>query len=148
MSRESSPYVVGEHWLDRRRDGRAAEVWQIAVYSPNRRSVLYKSTRTSDLEAAKAAIHAFVETARAKRPQASEDAEVLPHLFLYWREHGCNARNPDTIAGSLRAFIGFLLQDKVGARVRFPALKLTTLQIPECIRSPLPRQPRGRGSVA
>jgi hypothetical protein len=63
-----------------------------------------------------------VETERARKPQSIEDAEVLPHLFLYWREHGCNTLNPDTIAGSLRAFMGFLLQDEVGFMVRFSAL--------------------------
>lgn len=122
MARKTSPYVVGDHWLDRRRDGRAEHIWQIAGYTANRRSIVYKSTGTGDLEAAKAVIHAFVQAERAKGPQTSEDAEVLPQLFLYWREHGCNARNPDTIAGSLRAFIGFLLQDEVGVRVRFGGL--------------------------
>ena len=56
------------------------------------------------------------------RLQSSEDAEVLPHLFLYWKEHGRHTRNPDTIAGSMRAFIGFLLHDPIGVRVRFSEL--------------------------
>jgi hypothetical protein len=51
------------------------------------------------------------------RLQNSDDVEVLPHLFLYWKEHGRQARNPAAIAGSIRAFIGFLLQDSVGVRV-------------------------------
>ena len=61
-------------------------------------------------------------------PQSSEDAEVLPHLFLYWKEHGRHTRNPDTIAGSLRAFIGFPLQDPVRVRVRFSELTRTVFR--------------------
>jgi integrase len=122
VARDTSPYIVGEHWLDQRRDGKAIGIWQIATKSRNGRSVVYRSTRTRDLEAAKAAIDAFVANNRALKLQSSEDAEVLPHLFLYWKEHGQHTRNPATIAGSLRAFIGFLLQDPVSARVRFSKL--------------------------
>jgi hypothetical protein len=52
------------------------------------------------------------------RLQSNEDAEVLSHLFLYWKEHGRHTENSDTIAGSIRAFIGFLLQDPVGRGAR------------------------------
>jgi integrase len=128
LARDTSPYVVGDHWLDQRRDGKASGIWQIGAKSSDGRSVVYQSTRTRDLEAAKAAIHAFVETNRAMGLQSSEDAEVLPHLFLYWKEHGRHTRNPDTIAGSLRAFIGFLLQDPVRARVRFSELTRTVFR--------------------
>ncbi len=128
MARDTSPYVVGDHWLDQRRDGKAIGIWQIAAKSGDGRSVVYQSTRTRDLEDAKAAIHAFVETKRAMGLQSSKDAEVLPHLFLYWKEHGRHTRNPDTIAGSLRAFIGFLLQDPVRARVRFSELTRTVFR--------------------
>jgi hypothetical protein len=112
LARNTSPYVVGDHWLDYRRDGKAIGIWQIATKSGEGRSVVYRSTRTRDLEVAKATINAFVETKRAMRLQSSEDADVLPHLFLYWKEHGRHTRNPATIAGSIRAFIGFLLQDR------------------------------------
>lgn len=119
MAKNDAVYIVGEHWLDKRRDGRAPTIWQIARYVSGSRSIVYKSTRTDDLTVAKAAIHAHVEVERARRPQAPEDAEVVVHLFLYWREHGRDTRNPATIAGSLRAFIGFLLQDEAGVRIRF-----------------------------
>jgi integrase len=122
VARDTSPYIVGEHWLDQRRDGKAIGIWQIATKSSNGRSVVYRSTRTRDLEAAKATIDAFVANKRALKLQNNEDAEVLPHLFLYWKEHGQHTRNPATIAGSLRAFIGFLLQDPVSVWVRFSEL--------------------------
>jgi len=128
LARNTSPYTVGDHWLDQRRDGKAAGIWQIVAKSRDGRSIVYKSTRTRDLEVAKAAIHAFVETKRAMGLQSSEDAEVLPHLFLYWKEHGRHTQNPDTIAGSLRAFIGFLLQDPVRVRVRFSELTRTVFK--------------------
>lgn len=123
MSRETSPYIVGDFWLDKRRDGKSPEVWQIARYAEQSRSVVYRTTRSKDLAAAKAAIHAHVESERAKSLQPVEDAEVLPQLFLYWKEHGQHTRKPGTIATSLRAFIGFLMQDQLGARATIGQLK-------------------------
>ncbi len=128
MARKTSPYVVGDHWLDQRRGSEASGIWQITTKSANRRTDVYQSTRTRDLEVAKAAIDAFVANKRALKLQNNEDAEVLPHLFLYWKEHGQHTRNPATIAGSLRAFIGFLLQDSVSARVRFSQLTRTVFR--------------------
>ena len=117
MGKDTSPYVIGDYWLDKRRDGRSPDVWQIARYDPKSRSDVYRSTKQRELDAAIGVIHAFVEKERAKGPQAVEAAAVLPQLILYYDEHGTHTKNPDTIAGSLRHFIGFVLQDEVGARV-------------------------------
>lgn len=46
----------------------------------------------------------------------------MPQIALYWREHGQNAHRPGTIAGSLRAFTGFLMQDEVGATAKISDL--------------------------
>jgi integrase len=116
MGKDTSPYVVGDYWLDKRRDGRS-DTWQIATYSAKSRSVVYRSTKRRELEDAKGVIHAFVDRQRAKGPQSVEAAPVLPQLLLYWDEHGSKVRKPDVIAGSLRAFIGFLMQDEVGPAV-------------------------------
>lgn len=118
MSRETSPYIVGDFWLDKRRDGLSPDVWQIARYAERSRSVVYRSTRKRDLNEAKAAIHAYAEAERAKSLQPVTDAEVLPQLFLHWKEHGENTRRPDTVAGSLRAFIGFMMQDGIGIQAK------------------------------
>ena len=114
MPREKR-YSVGDYWLDKRRDGKSPDVWQIARYSEKSRSVIYKSTRCRTLEDAVAAIHAFVEAERSKKPQAAEAALIVPQIALYYREHGQHASKPVTIAGSLRAFMGFLQQDDIGA---------------------------------
>jgi integrase len=116
MGKDTSPYVIGDYWLDKRRDGRS-DTWQIATYSAKSRSVIYRSTKRRELEDAKGVIHAFVDRQRAKGPQSVEAAPVLPQLLLYWDEHGNKVRKPDVIAGSLRAFIGFLMQDEVGPAV-------------------------------
>lgn len=112
MGRETSPYIVGDFWLDKRRDGKSPAIWQIASYDPETRSICYRSTRRRDLEDAKGKIHAHVEKARAKQPQSPTDAKVIPLLFLYWEEHGKGVVSPATIASSIRAFIGFLMQDE------------------------------------
>lgn len=121
MSRENSPCIIGQYWLDKRRDGLAPDIWQIATYKPGTRSVIYRSTkcRTVDLDRASAILRAYEAAQRSTQPQAPEDAELLPHLFNYLREHGPDVHRLDTIKSSFRAWIGFLMQDELttGARV-------------------------------
>ena len=121
MPRDTSPLIVGEYWIDKRRDGVAPDVWQIATYKPGTRSVVYRSTkcRTAELERAGDILRAYEAAQRSKSPQDIEDAELLPHLFNYLREHGPDVHRIDTIKSSFRAWIGFLMQDELttGARV-------------------------------
>lgn len=117
MSRETSPFVYGEFWLDQRRDGRANGIWQIASYSPKNRSVIYRSTKQDDLERAKPVLVAYAEKQKAAGPQPADAAWIVPQLLLYFDEHGAHVttqRGAITIAGSLRLFIGFLMQDEIG----------------------------------
>ena len=114
MSRENSLYVVGEYWLDKRRDGASPEIWQIATYRPGSRQVVYRSTRLRDIEAAKGAIHAHDQEQRARKPQHADDAGIVAALAAYWDEHGKKAEAAYAIAGSFRAFMGFLAQDDTG----------------------------------
>ncbi|THG39461.1 tyrosine-type recombinase/integrase [Sphingomonas olei] len=116
MAREGDKYTVGEYWLDKRRDGKSPDIWQIARYAEKSRSVVYRSTKRKCLEEAKAAIHAYVEGERSKKPQTPDAAGVVPLLLNYWKEHGADAIKPGVIATSLRAFIGFMLQDEIGAQ--------------------------------
>jgi hypothetical protein len=46
------PLIVGDYWLDKRRDGLSPDIWQVASYAAKSRSVVYRSTkqRTVDLE--------------------------------------------------------------------------------------------------
>lgn len=121
MPRENSPFEYGGFWLDKRRDGRSPDTWQIASYAD--RSVSYRSTRTRDLEAAKGALIAHVQALRSRGPQAADEALVVPQLLLYHAEHGQFARSPHAIAASLRIFIGFLMADEVGAGATMADLK-------------------------
>lgn len=117
MPRDDSPYIVGDFWLDKRRDGKSPDIWQIARYAAASRSVVYRSTKQSSLEDAKPEIHNFAERERAKSVQAEEEARVIPLLILYWEEHGRDVVSPDQIASSIRQFIGFLNQDEAGLGV-------------------------------
>jgi len=121
MPRETSPLIVGDFWLDKRRDGIAPDVWQIATYKPGTRSVIYRSTkcRTLDEKRAGEVLRAYEAAQRSKSHQNVEEAELLPHLFNYLREHGPDVHRIDTIKSSFRAWIGFLMQDELttGARV-------------------------------
>jgi hypothetical protein len=111
MSRENSPFIVGDYWLEKRRDGKS-DAWQIAT--KRNRTVVYRSTKCRDLEQAKAVLRAFEADQRSRKPQSIEHAELLPHLFNYLREHGPDVRRVDTIKSSFRAWIGFLQQDELG----------------------------------
>lgn len=114
MSRDNSPYILGDHWLDKRRDGRSPSVWQIATSS--KRTILYRSTHSKNLDDAKAKLDAYVAELKSAKRQESRDAEVLPLLMTYWREHGSKTVNSDQTARSIRTFIGFLMQDQAGVR--------------------------------
>lgn len=113
MPRDDSPYTRGSYWLDKRRDGRAADIWQIARYE--RGTVIYRSTRTRELDEAIARLDALVEEERSRRQnQSPTEAMVAAHLVNYWREHGCKLVNSDQTGRSLRTFLGFLMQDAAG----------------------------------
>lgn len=117
MGRETSPYIVGDYWLDKRRDGKSPAVWQIARYEAGSRSVIYRSTHKRDLEEAKGVIVAHAEGERAKGKQEPHDARAIPILILYWKEKGRKNANHDQTARSIRTFIGFLAQDEAGLNV-------------------------------
>lgn len=115
MSRETSPFEYGGFWLDKRRDGKSPDIWQIARYDGS--TILYRSTkrRTEQLEDAKNVLIAHAAAAQAKGKQDADSAMVAPLLVLYWEEHGKNVLRPGQVASSLRQFIGFMLQDDIGA---------------------------------
>jgi integrase len=114
VSRETSEYILGDFWLDFRRDGKSPGIYQIARYDTETRSVIYRSTRKKRLDEARAELDAQFEAQRAKGRQDPRDARVVPILVLYWQEKGCKNKNSDQTGRSLRTFIGFLLQDSVG----------------------------------
>jgi hypothetical protein len=114
MPREDSPYIVGDYWLDKRRDGRSP-FWQVASYSEVSRSVVYRSTKCGALDDAKKFIRSFEAGQRSKeKHQPAISAEILPHLFHYLREQGPDVKRLDTMKSSFRAWIGFLSQDELG----------------------------------
>lgn len=81
--------------------------------SLNERQV-HRSTHTRSLEDAKGVLGAFLAEQKALTRQGAGDAQVVPLLMAYWKEHGKKSVNRDQTGRSLRTFIGFLLQDGVG----------------------------------
>jgi integrase len=115
MSREDSPLIVGSYWLDKRRDGKSPDIWQIATYSEKSRSVVYRSTKRRTVADADPILRAYEAQARStSKDQDAQTAELLPHLFNYIRERGPDVHRLDTIKSSFRAWIGFLMQDALG----------------------------------
>lgn len=115
MSKHDSPFTYGEFWLDKRRDGRTPNVWQIAF---NRgRSVAYRSTGCSDIEKAKKCLIAHATAAASKLPTTADEALVFTTFKLFWNEHGQNVVSPGQVESSLRVFMGFLIgQRDLGAK--------------------------------
>lgn len=114
MSRRKSPYVVGNAWLEKRRDGRSPNIWQIARKVNG--TVNYKSTRKVDLDEAKAALDAYHARERGLVMQENDQAEVAVILFHYFLEVGRNLINSDQTQRSIITFIAFMLQDEIGVR--------------------------------
>nr|WP_086493791.1 hypothetical protein [Novosphingobium panipatense] len=83
MPRETSPFILGDYWLDKRRDGKSPDIWQIA--GREKGQLVYRSTKCRDVEKAKEALRTFDSQGRAKQKQSNEDAELVPQLFLYAR---------------------------------------------------------------
>ena len=96
MSRETSPCIVGDWWLDKRRDGKSPDIWQAATYKRGSRQVVYRTTKCRGLDDATTWLFAFVDEQRSKRPQTVEAAKLVPALFTYWEEHGKAAERPDS----------------------------------------------------
>lgn len=114
MGKETSPWIVGDYWLDKRRDGKSPEIWQIA--RSERGTIIYRSTRKRELEAAKAELNAYVDMQKAKRRQDASAALIAPMLFTYWNEVGKDLINNDQTARSIRTFLAFLMQDEAGVQ--------------------------------
>lgn len=115
MSRENSPHIIGECWLDKRRDGRSPDIWQIARYDEKSRSTVYRSTKQRALDDAIGYFQSWDADQRSRdKNQPKEEAKLLPHLFNYLREQGPDVKRLDTIKSSFRAWIGFLQQDELG----------------------------------
>lgn len=115
--RTRSPHIAGPFWLDRRA-GSVSPFWQIAWYDEERRRVRYVSTRSASVDDAIVALDAHYAWWKAKGQQDAS-ADLLPQLLLYWEERGRHAVSPDQIASSLRAFIGFLMQDEATPGLTF-----------------------------
>lgn len=115
MSRERPIFTVGDYWLEKRRDGKSPDIWQIARYSEKSRSTVYRSTKRRSLEEAKEVLRAYEADERTKaKEQPADQSELVPHLFHYLREQGPDVVRLDTIKSSFRAWIGFLQQDELG----------------------------------
>lgn len=111
MPRETSPLIIGDYWLDKRRDGKSRDIWQIATAIG--RTIVYRSTKCRDVTAAGAVLRSYEAAQRSKTRQPAQEAELLPHLFHYLREHGPDIHRVDTIKSSFRAWIGFFMQDEL-----------------------------------
>jgi len=126
MPRHDSPLVVGDYWLDKRRDGKSPDIWQIATYAEKSRSIVYRSTKRRTVEEAEPVLRAY-EAAERTKSRDQTASELIPHLFHYLREHGPDVKRIDTVKSSFRAWIGFFQQDDLGTGVAVSDLTKSTV---------------------
>lgn len=104
-------YTVGEFWLAARAE---SPFLQIRWYDERTKTTRGKSTRCRSLDAAIDAILAHEEAHRSKRLQPADQVMAVTTFMDFWKERGRTRKNAATIASSLRIFIAFLDQDRVG----------------------------------
>lgn len=113
MPRENSKYVRDPYWIDKRRDGKAPDIWQIA--RSERGTVIYRSTRKRELADAIPVMDAYIEEQISKQKgQSPADALAAAHIVNYWKEKGRKLVNKDQTERSLRTFLAFLMRDEAG----------------------------------
>lgn len=117
---EQRLFTAGRFWLARREQ---SPFYQIRWYDEATKTTRGKSTGCGTLDAAKRAILAHAEADLAKGPQETEEALAAAQIMLFWKEHGKTRINPGAVANSLRVFLAFLDQDKVGMDATVAALK-------------------------
>nr|WP_317894181.1 hypothetical protein [uncultured Sphingomonas sp.] len=126
MGKGTSPHIVGDFWLDKRRDKKSPDIWQIASIKPGTNSITYQSTRERDLDRAKSVLNTFFHNrlngVNSLRPIEQPDPmriPVIPQLYRYWDEQGSYAVSASTIEYHLKCFVGFLQQDRAGLGCTF-----------------------------
>ena len=115
MSRKTSPHIVGDYWLEKRKDGASPDIWQIRCYNKQTRSRYYISTNCTNLEDAKPALDLYhaEQTIDDGRPE-DDDAHVAIVCLQYVEEHASKAISASSLCSNIRVFIGFLQQDEIG----------------------------------
>lgn len=114
MSRKNAPFTLGQYWLDKRSDGKAAEIWQITSYNSKTRSNYYISTNCADVGSAIEAMKVFYLDLERQHLNPDGDVPVALLIMQYAEEHAVNAISASSLCANMRLFLGFLLQDKVG----------------------------------
>jgi integrase len=117
---EQRLFTVGRFWLAERGQ---SPFYQIRWYDEATKTTRGKSTRCRALDDAKQAILAHAAADLAEGPQAIDDALVAGAFMLFWKEHGRTRINAATVASSLRIFLAFMDQDKVGFGAKVADLK-------------------------
>ena len=122
MSRNTSPYIVGDQWLEKRKDGASPDIWQIRCYNRQTRSGYYISTACGDLEEAKRALDRHHAEQTIEVGPSDDNLYVAIVLRQYADEHGSKAISASSLCSNMRVFVGFLQQDEIGVDARLSDL--------------------------
>ncbi len=122
---EQRLYTAGRFWLAQREQ---SPFYQIRWYDEEAKVTRGRSTGCKGLEEAKRAILAHAEADMAQGYQEPEQALVVGLFLQYWKDHGHKTRRPKTVDGSLRTFVAFLKQDRLGMGASVADLKPDVIQ--------------------
>lgn len=122
MSRENSPYVVGDLRLEKRSDGASPDIWQIRVYNKQTRSRHYISTGCWELEEAKRALDLHHAKQTLDDGSQEDDAYAALVFLQYADEHASKAISASSLCSNMRVSVGFLQQDEIGIEAQLSDL--------------------------
>ncbi len=110
-------FKVGPFWLSQRPDGRS-KTWYITWYDPGAGTARRKSTRTSDLEAAKGILtQHYLESSRPAK-ETPQEAYVGMVLADYLRQRAPKiTRKGEHAALAIQHFVAFLEQEQNAGRI-------------------------------
>lgn len=128
MSRKTSPYVVGDNWLEKRKDGASPDIWQIRCYNKRTRSGYYISTACGDIEEAKRELDRYHAEQTIEESPKDDDLYVAIVLRQYADEHGSKAISASSLCSNMRVSVGFLQQDEIGVDARLSDLNPRVFQ--------------------
>ena len=128
MPRDTSPYIVGDLWLEKRKDGASPDIWQIRCYNKQTRSGYYISTACGDLEDAKRELNRHHAEQTIEEGPEDDDLYVAIVLRQYADEHGSKAISASSLCSNMRVSVGFLQQDEIGVDARLSNLNPRVFQ--------------------
>lgn len=116
MPSDKDLFRVGPYWLSQRPDGRS-DTWYITWHDPGIGTARRKSTRTSDLEAAKGILTQHYLESTRKPKETPQEAYVGMIMADYLEHHAAHIPGAEMAMLSIKHFMAFLEREQSAGRI-------------------------------